>query len=150
MIDLDNFDFRKPDYPAVLNHRIEKLNFIKKDPVKIGALMKFYKTNPWNFITDWGVTFDPRTTMKFLPFILFPRQTEYMKWVHGLYKEQKDGLVEKSRDSGMSWLNIAYATTLFLFEPGYKAGFGSRKEALVDKLGDSDSLLEKGRIFRFH
>jgi hypothetical protein len=59
---------------------------------------------------------------------------------------QADGLVEKSRDMGITWLCCAYALHGWLFRPGFAAGFGSRKLELVDRRGDLDSIFEKLRF----
>src|SRR5438132_289773 len=38
----------------------------------------------------------------------------------------------------------------WLFKPGYKAGFGSHKLDLVDRIGAPDSILEKVRFLLRH
>ena len=55
--------------------------------------------------------------------------------------------MEKSRDCGVSWLCVGFTVCMWLFRPGFAAGFGSRKEELVDKKGDPKSLFEKIRPF---
>jgi hypothetical protein len=57
-----------------------------------------------------------------------------------------NGLIEKSRDVGLTWLNVAAQVHAWLFEQGYKGSFGSRKEMLVDRIGDLDSIFEKARF----
>ena len=47
---------------------------------------------------------------------------------------------------GATWLCCALSVALWLFWPGAAIGWGSRKEALVDKLGDPDSIFEKMRM----
>jgi phage terminase large subunit len=59
---------------------------------------------------------------------------------------REDGLVEKSRDTGASWLGVAYALHGWLFRPGFVAGFGSRKLEYVDQRGNPKSIFEKARI----
>ena len=105
----------------------------------------FYAKHPVEFIQDWMMTYDPRKPMPYMPFILFPKQQEYIMWLHEMMTIKSDGLVEKSRDVGASWLNMAFGCWAFLFCKGIKIGVGSRKEALVDRIGDMDSILEKGR-----
>src|SRR6185503_20548727 len=61
-----------------------------------------------DFINDWGVTFDPRNLALNLPskipFVLFPKQREWVDWVcNYLWKNNKDGLTDKSREIGVSW-----------------------------------------------
>lgn len=109
-------------------------------------LRTYYKWNPIDFIEDWVTTFDPRLPNPYMPMLLFPRQKEYIRWVVSLYLKRSDGLTEKSRDMGVTWLTVAIATWLWNFYEGVTVAFGSRKEALVDKIGDPDSIFEKIRM----
>lgn len=52
---------------------------------------------------------------------------------------------EKSRDMGASWLLLMFADYLFLFHEAENIGCVSRKESLVDRAGDMDTLFEKIR-----
>jgi phage terminase large subunit len=83
------------------------------------------------------------------PFDPFPRQAEFLAWLAEREARQESGLVEKSRDMGVTWLCCAYALHGFLFRPNFSCGFGSRKLELVDKLGDLDSILEKVRFMLY-
>lgn len=69
-------DFRKPDYTAVFEWRMERLERIRKAPEMLPALREFYRTNPAQFIIDWGMTTDPRNLdyglPATIPFLLFP------------------------------------------------------------------------------
>jgi phage terminase large subunit len=111
---------------------------------------RFYRTHPVEFIEDWCDTFDPRnagtaapTTM---PFRLFSRQRQFIEFLHQCYQHEAHGLVEKSRDMGATWLCVSYSVWLFLFVKGARVGWGSRKAANVDKIGDMDSIFEKIRF----
>jgi hypothetical protein len=144
-------DYRNPNYTEILKSRADKLAKIRKDPKLLAACKIHYKDNPWDFINDWGMTFEPRNIElglpPVIPFVLFPRQVEFVKWVHAKWKAGDRGLGEKSRDFGLTWLCGSYAATMCLFYPGFTAGFGSRKEALVDKKGDPKCIFEKIRFF---
>lgn len=145
------FDFRNPDYTRVFAWRIEKLKQIRNDPTILPALKVYYKEHPAQFISDWGMTFDPRNTERklpaYIPFVLFPKQEEWVNWLIERWRNQEPGLTEKSRDMGLSWLSVATASTLCLFNDGMVFGFGSRKEEYVDKTGSPKSLLWKARKF---
>lgn len=145
------FDFKNPDYNQVFEWRMEKLLKIRKNPSVLPGLYEFYKDNPAQFIIDWGTTYDPRNVDRNLPalvpFILFPRQEEFVHWLMERWKGREPGLADKSRDMGMSWLTMAVACTLGLFVDWIAIGFGSRKQEYVDKIGDPKSLLYKGRKF---
>lgn len=148
------FNFKNPDYIQVFEWRIERLKKIRENSAVIPDLKEFYKENPAQFITDWGVTIDPRNAERglpsIIPFILFPRQEEWVHFILDCWKKRSPGLTEKSRDMGISWLATALAATLCLFNHGVSVGFGSRKEEYVDKLGDPKSLLFKVRAFVKH
>lgn len=147
------FDWKHPDYTGVFIQRLERLERIRAD--ESGELLRnlraYYRNNPWDFINDWGCTFDPRLVERQLPavvpFLLFPKQIEWCKWVVAKWRSQEPGLTEKSRDAGVSWLAVALSDTLCLFNEGMVIGFGSRKEEYVDKLGAPKSLFWKAREF---
>lgn len=145
------FDFKKPDYVQVFEWRIERLKRIRLDPSVLPALKVFYRDNPAQFIIDWGVTYDPRNSARglpnTLPFLLFQKQEDLAGWLLERWRNGEPGLIEKSRDMGVSWLMMALASSLCLFNKELSIGCGSRKEEYVDVLGDPDSLIEKARMF---
>ena len=145
------FDFRSPDYVQVFEWRVARLQRIRANPAALPALKAYYRDHPAQFIIDWGMTFDPRNVERGLPasipFLLFPRQEEWCEWFMDRWKSREPGLTEKTRDMGMSWLTIALADTVCLFNQGVVAGFGSRKEEYVDKIGAPKSLFWKARQF---
>ena len=148
---IDGFDFRSPDYVEVFASRVRALNRIRAEPESLPALKAFYAENPAQFITDWGCTFDPRNVERGLPaaipFILFPKQRELVEWIIDHWRGQKPGLIEKSRDMGVSWEIVAFACTMCLFHDGMAIGFGSRKEEYVDRIDSPKSLFYKARMF---
>lgn len=144
------FDFRAPDYDRVIRMRIARLKWIRRNQGALKALKEFYKDHLPEFVEDWMSTFDPRNAGTDLPtsmpFVLMPRQWEYLEWLHERWKKREPGLVEKSRDMGITWLCCAFAVWGWIFHQGFTAGFGSRKEDLVDRAGDPDSIFWKIRF----
>lgn len=150
------YDFRSPDTPAVLAHRLGVLQRIRAGTPaerahRLGLLFAFYRDNPIQFVIDWGCTYDPRLAAQkkpaVLPFMLFPRQIEWMEFVLGCMENSTDGITEKSRDVGASWLAISLSCALCLFRDNFAIGFGSRKEEYVDKLDAPKALFYKARMF---
>ena len=86
------------------------------------------------FVNNFGFTFDPRPehAPHHLPFITFPFQDRAIQWFLEHIEGGVDGLVEKSRDMGMSWIFIYVALYLWLFRDGTNVLLGSYKEVLVD------------------
>lgn len=144
-------NWKRPDYSAVWIERAERLKRIRSKPELLKPLLEFYRDNPVEFIQDWGCTVDPRNAEigveVTVPFLLFPKQAEYVNWIVERWKGREDGLVEKSRDMGVSWLCVAIAVWMWRFHTGAVVGFGSRKEEYVDKIGDPKSLFWKVRQF---
>jgi len=154
-------DFRNPDYVQVFEWRLERLQRIRaaialevaenRPPEVIPGLITYYRDHPAQFIIDWGMTYDPRNVPKKLParlpFLLFPKQEELASWLLERWAAGEPGIIDKSRDMGISWLVMSLACTLCNFNNEMAVGCGSRKEEYVDILGDPDSLLEKGRLF---
>lgn len=148
---MQSFDWKNPDYAPVFKKRIEVLAALRADPQLLAALRVHYKHNPADFINDWGMTFDPRNSgtnvPSLMPFLLFPRQREWIEEVVELEALRIPGLTEKSRDMGISWLSVGYACAKAIFNEGDVTGFGSRKEEYVDKIDGPKSLFYKARLF---
>lgn len=138
-----------PDYSDIYTQRIlrHRATIAKGHQA---AAKAYYAKNPIDFIEHWCTTYDPRNATgdrpAKMPFVLFNKQRELINWLRMLILEQENGLVEKSRDMGATWCACAFAVWLWLFHPGSSVGFGSRKQDLVDRLGDPDSIFEKIRM----
>ncbi len=150
------FDFRNPDYPAVLSHRLGVLQRLRQGTdaeraERLRFMFAYYRDNPVQFVIDWGCTFDPRLVNEkkpaVVPFMLWPAQMEWMQWVLRLLDAGESGINDKSRDVGASWLAVSLACALCLFRDGFTVGFGSRKEEYVDKLDAPKALFYKARMF---
>lgn len=102
-----------------------------------------------HFINQWCLTFDPRRHPKHFPFELFPFQVELIEWIDDRYRLKENGLIEKSRDMGVSWIACAWSVHEWLFSSGFSVLFGSRKEDLVDDM-TIDSLFGKMRYLIYH
>lgn len=139
------------DYVAVFMWRQRRVIAMREDPRLIAASKIYYKKHPIEFIEHWCITYDPRNagsddTPTRMPFIMFPRQRQFIIYLWSLVLNQNNGLIEKCRDVGATWLCCAFSVWLWLFWDGASIGWGSRKEQLVDKLGDPDSIFEKIRM----
>lgn len=145
------FDWTAPDYGPVYQARADRLNRIRSEPGMLAGLKLHYADHPADFINDWGMTFDPRLAevgqATTVPFLLFPKQRAFIDFLYRKWRGREDGLAEKSRDMGVSWLCVGYGVWMWLFHPGTVIGFGSRKEEYVDHVGDPKSLFWKARQF---
>lgn len=145
------FDFRQPDYMPVFHARVERLNWLRVNPDKVPALRLYYRTHISDFINDWGVTYDPRNVgtavPAAMPFVLFPKQREWVDKVIEKWGKREPLITEKSRDAGVSWLAVAIGASICMLYDGAKIGYGSKLLNLVDSLGDPDSLFWKARFF---
>lgn len=145
------FDFKNPDYQMVFEWRMERLQRIRTNPEMLPALRAFYRDNPAQFIIDWGMTTDPRNLDYGLPvsipFLLFPKQEDWVHWIMDRRRNMENGLTDKSREMGLSWVSVGLSATLCLFNKEMVIGFGSRKEEYVDSTGDPKALFWKARKF---
>jgi phage terminase large subunit len=139
-----------PDYVRLFQWRQRQLILFRTKPEMLAAAKLYYKDHPVEFIEDWVDTYDPRNAgvpgkITRMPFVMFPRQRELTLFLYACLQGEADGLIEKCRDAGATWLSVAVSVHLWLFWDGISIGWGSRKEQLVDKLGDMDSIFEKIR-----
>lgn len=121
----------------------------RRSHLVVGA-KHYYASRPVEFINHWVDTYDPRKAGSSQqargPMVLFGRQDEMVRFLLACLRHEVPGLIEKSRDMGATWVCCAFSVWLWLFWPGAAVGWGSRKEQLVDKLGDPDSIFEKMRM----
>jgi hypothetical protein len=107
-------------------------------------------SDPVLWINDWVWTYDPRNPIDgiptTIPMRLRPKQEDFIRWIDDRISKKQNGLIEKSRDEGMTWVICAFFVHHWLFQKGFKGGIGSRKLDLVDRLGDPDSIFEKIRF----
>lgn len=98
----------------------------------------------------WVWTYDPRLVGKpggaYVQFKLWPKQREIVQGIMARIAAAEEGLIEKSRDTGATYLTAGVALHQWLFNPGFKATFGSRKVDYVDKKDNPDSIFAKIRI----
>lgn len=148
-IDFDAY-LRSDEYQSKLHERLVILDASERD-LEARTIAYNLCQRPDNpvegckfFINTFGFTFDPRPehSPHHLPFITFPYQDRAIQWFIDHIDGSQDGLIEKSRDMGMSWIFVWVALWYFLFRDGVNILVGSYKEALVDDRTD-DSLFGK-------
>lgn len=136
-----------PNYAGIYAWRMKTLTALRADPSMLAQAWAYYSTRPAEFIMHWLDTYNPRkTTNKWMPFVLFEKQYEFVDYLEQLRRDNQSGLVEKCRDIGATWVACGYTVWCLLFIKDDSTGWGSRKEQLVDKLGDADSIFEKIRL----
>lgn len=97
----------------------------------------------------WAWTSDPRLSDfgKAIPFIPFPYQEDCIKWLEELiFIKKSSGLIEKSRDMGITWIIMSLFFKHWMFHDNFQALVGSMTIDDVDTVGNPSSLLEKVRI----
>jgi hypothetical protein len=147
-----SFDWKNPDYTTIVLERIDRLRRIRRGSAKdLAALKLWYTDHIADFISDFGVTSDPRNAAKgrqiFVPFVLFPKQVELVNWIIDRWQKGESGTIVKSRDCGASWLIVCVSASLCLFHKDLSIGIGSAREDKVDRSGDPDCVFWKLRTF---
>ena len=131
----EGYDFANPDVALVFNERSRFLRKIRDDPSRMPAIRVYYKENPADFINDWGMTLDPKGVERelpaLIPFVIYPKQREWVEWVVDHWKNQKPELTDKSRQGvylGFRWrcpARFAY------FTPVCPLGSGRVREPIL-------------------
>lgn len=132
------------DLAETLAYRERIHSVLDRDPAARGIFFEAWRNDPVAFINDCFWTYDPRSLQVF-PFVLFPIQEQFIRWLEEREAAKEDGLLEKSRDMGATWCCVAFAVHRWRFRDNYKATFASRKVDLVDKSEDPDCIFEKIR-----
>lgn len=132
-----------------LHRRIRLFTALAGDQTLRAAALIACKNDPFVWIDDYVVTYDPRNRSplpKTIPLKLWPRQREMVSYIRELFDGSESGMVKKSRDMGATWITAAMAVWLWLFFDMITVKFGSRTERKVDRLGDSEAIFWKIRF----
>lgn len=140
---------RLPEVMTEMTRRYYYKAAIEQNELSIQAEIYKCSKDPAHWFNNWIWTYDPRG-MAFglpanIPFVLRPKQVELVAWLEERESTQTHGLIEKSRDEGMSYVVLGFFLHRWLFVEGFAGGVGSRKEELVDKKGDPKTLFHKFR-----
>jgi phage terminase large subunit len=113
--------------------------------------LEWCRQDRFHFFDCWPWTYDPREALAaglpaHQPFELYQRQRDLLKFLLERIMAREDGLVEKSRGVGFTWVAAGLVWHAWRFIPGFKTTFGNRKVEYVDRIGDPDSTFEKIRM----
>lgn len=133
------------EYKANRDYRINVFRRIE-DPEFKKLLKDKCKNNVKFFFNTFLYTFDPRVSPYTLPFITYRYEDELIDWIVTRL-EGRDGLIDKSRDMGVTWTILGVMYHGWLFGKGFQGHVGSKTENDVDRSGDMKSLFEKLRFF---
>ena len=140
-----------PDPTENLLYRIQVNERARRDPAFAGLQREICKSSILYYTNVFVWTFDPRRIQSGfdaeLPFCTFPFQDDYLEWKLWTLKHQMTGVCEKSRDMGVTWLNMDSVSYLINFFPGAVAYLTSLREEDVCNKG-SDSLFGKVRYIQ--
>lgn len=136
-----------------LRRRMKVVQRIHDDPVAQMKVLRYLGESGADglvaYARDWCWTYDPRNRSpvpKNCPLILWPRQEELLRALYETGESDQNLLIEKSRDTGVTWLIAGvYFTWRWRFTPGWAGAMGSRKEELLDRLGDPKTMFAKTR-----
>ena len=129
-----------------IKRRLALARSVKESPRAQAVAQLVCSRDVVTWVNDWVWTSDPRGMPSTIPFDLFPKQEEFLRWMDEREAMEEDGVVEKSRDMGVTWLTVAWMVHRWLYRDGFTGSFGSRKMEYVDKLGDPKCIFEKIRF----
>lgn len=139
----------------VLAYREHLHRVADEDHTKRAAIVQLAANDPAFFMCIFGVLHDPKGTTDlhlnergeieemrrprgWYPWIPYPFQVRTLRWIDEVLAVDDDetgkgdGVVEKSRDMGATWMFCLRAAHHWLFADDTIIGFYSHKEALVD------------------
>jgi len=127
--------------------RLKFLDTARSKPTIRAMLLRKCKEDILFFINMFCWTYDPRESNPHLPFILYPRQEEFILKLEDCLKRSRTGekinlLIDKPRGVGATFTFMIWLLHKYLFTE-FSARIGSRKEDYVDKKGDNDTLFYK-------
>lgn len=134
-----------PNLDDVLAERMVNLEFLKGNPQGQKEEIALCSKDVVHFVRNWAWTYDPREKLSSLPFVPVPKQVELLEWVRDREESKSNGVIPKSRATGVTYTCCAYAVWAWLFRDGFACGFGSRVIPYVDSSNNPKSIFWKLR-----
>ncbi len=127
--------------------RVNWLMKAQKNPKLQAVAIRMCQLDILFWVNQWCSTYNPRKSPSTIPFITYPYEDELILELVDSIRNQKDILIDKSRDMGVTWCVLLVYTWFWQFQgEGYDFLCGSRKENLIDMSGDMSTLFEKLRF----
>lgn len=135
------------DFDGNVDYRLRVLIKSQKSP-QLQALMKsICKDDILYWVNVFTATYNPRKSPSTIPFITYEYEDKLILSLVDSIKNQKDILIDKSRDMGVTWCVLLVFTWFWQFHgEGFDFLCGSRKEQYIDGIGNMDTLMEKIRF----
>jgi hypothetical protein len=132
-----------------LRYRAKIIANTIKNPHIIPEVIKLCKHNILFYINTFCYTYRTDLSRKgknpYVNVCTFPFQDDILTWMAWTYKENIEGLIEKSRDVGATWIWVWFESWLRLFHEGVTTLAMSQNENDVDNRTNK-SIFEKTRI----
>jgi hypothetical protein len=127
---------------------------VAEDPRLIESEKQKSAADIMYWLTYYCYTYDPRLpeiglTAK-TAFVPFEQQKVVLASMQSWYENRQNGLIDKSREMGVSWLAMAFVTHQFQFGKGFSAILASEKEEKVDIIGSMKPLFGKIRYMIYN
>lgn len=149
----DHFEKRSRELRDQIVERILHAAKCADDAEAQALELTMCKADYVHFVNTWVWTFNETHVGIGLPadvpFILRPRQVEFLHFIDDCVTGRKNGLVEKSREEGATYLYCAYALWRRLFFDGFNTTIGANKLELVDTLGNMNAIMPKFRYMLY-
>ena len=135
------------DYEANVTYRLKLMLKLQKNPKMQMIVNDLCKSDILFWVNTFAATYNPRKTPSTVPFITYEYEDKLILDIADSIKNQKDLLIDKSRDMGVTWCVLLVFTWFWQFHgEGYDFLCGSRKEQYIDGIGNMDTLMEKIRF----
>ena len=132
---------------ANLKRRVELLMKAQKDGTAKFLIYHMCAKNILYWVNLFVMTYNPRKNPSTIPFITYEYEDKLILELVEAIENQKDILVEKSRDMGVTWCVLLVFCWFWQFRgEGFDFLVGSRKEQYIDGIGNMDTLIEKIRF----
>ena len=135
------------DYAENINYRLKLILKLQNNPKMQMIVTDLCKEDILFWVNSFCATYNPRKNPSTIPFITYEYEDVLILDIVDSIKNQKDILIDKSRDMGVTWCVLLVFTWFWQFHgEGYDFLCGSRKENLIDVSGDMSTLFEKLRF----
>lgn len=145
MLGVADYHRRVPrEYVKNLRFRRSILDQCEGDTEAQAAMREACRQDILLYVNTFVYQFNPKKLGEPVgPFITWEFQDRGFRWMLECVEQQKDGVVEKSREQGWSWMVLILQDWLSIFHEWTKHFCMSRNFDAVDKPLDSDSLFWK-------